>query len=282
MTSRILPLTTICLILFLSRPIRGAVATSSRPPQPVLITGQTAPGLGDFELSSFLDSAINDLGHVVINGREEDPQVTGSGRWALYAGPVGNIRAVVREGDSLPGFPFNTGEVESIGSLAAIDPLGQVSFNARVSGPSISQYENEGLWTEVDGELQLVLKEGTSFLGVDPSVHFNTSTAGVLQSGDYRLWLAFNSNPDIPPEQRSRRTLWFSSGDTASLIALGGEVPDRSVGVSPREATYSRFARQALNASGQFVVTGTINAPIASTLINDILYTNVDGEFVAL
>ena len=157
------------------------------------------------------------------------PGVGGGDNSAVFAGdPDGGIVVVVREGDLVPGAEPN---VFSAFEGESINVAGELAFRASVrhppGGTPVGVGENQGLWTNLGGTMNLVVREGDSapgggefgriaeFYVTDDQVVFRAylKGAGINSANDGSLWR------------------WSAQGGLCLIVREGGVAPGTSAGV---------------------------------------------------
>ena len=155
---------------------------------------------------------------------------------ALFSGPAGGaLTMVAREGDTPPGLPAGVGFFRFHGE--SVNGAGDVAFRTDLSGTGITSMNNETLWTNAGGGLQLIAREGevapclptddvafdrftTLFMRDDGQVCFFAylrdagATMAVHSGNDGSIWRFDSSTGDLH--------LIAREGDTANNTKLGG------------------------------------------------------------
>jgi hypothetical protein len=242
--------------------------------------GEQAPGapaganFGDL----LIPSGITDAGHVAFGGTLQ----TASGGVALdtdsgvWAGPTGAVGLVAREGAQAPGVPAGA----SFGSFTdvagtAFNPIlfnnaGQVAFaNTLQAGGAVTTANDDGLWTQANGQLALLAREGETAPGMP---------AGSTFSGPFNSF-AFNDNGRSAFHALSNPGLvggvWAGSVNNLSVRAQRGmQAPGTVMG-----DVFDEFGRTAFNNSDQsaFVATLTAGAGDVTSDNNSGVWTEAGG-----
>ena len=128
-----------------------------------------APGAGGAEFDVFNNPALNAAGDVaffaVLRTGDSGSTVTGDNNDAIFGPtPSGGLGIVAREGDPAP----DAGGAEFSGfGNPALNAAGDVAFLAGLrtgdSGPTVTGTNNGALYALVDGEFQLIVREGDLF-----------------------------------------------------------------------------------------------------------------------
>ena len=137
---------------------------------------------------SFDNPTINDNGQVVFRSLLYSGDVTDSNNVALWSWHDGNFRLVIRKGDPAPDTEPGT-VIKAFSQAPMIGRNGDITFLGSVEGPSITDFNDTGIWTERNGVLKSILKEGdpapgmpagTVFVRIDTSTPFTTNNHGQL------------------------------------------------------------------------------------------------------
>ncbi len=111
--------------------------------------------------------AANDAGWLAF-----DSAIVGVGgaNRGVFSGPAANPGLVARRDDPAPGIPGATLE-RFLG--VAQNAAGEVAFPAQVIG-AVTPHDNDGLWTNAGGPLQLVAREGDEVPGSEGTLLFDS------------------------------------------------------------------------------------------------------------
>jgi hypothetical protein len=146
--------------------------------------GSQAPGVpagANFRDFPFSLPSINAVGEVAFNGTLQiGPGVTNSsdsGYWSQGGG--GGLALLAREGDPAPGVP-GTNFAHLSGSIAINEP-GQTAFlgSLQIGSGGVTINDDQGIWVERDGGLELVAREGRQAPGTPSGSNFNFSARSV-------------------------------------------------------------------------------------------------------
>ncbi len=165
--------------------------------------GSTPPGLPGLSFSIPVGLA-NEMGHVLVKSNLLGPGVDGTNREAFFTDRTGQLELLLREGDPAP---FTEPGTVLGGSI----PFPGFSFNdnsnlaliSRLEGPAIDSFNDQLLYVERDGALELVVREGDPAPGAGAGVTFGGN------STDLALNFVELNNDDR----------------VAFLLRLGGAVP---------------------------------------------------------
>jgi len=91
---------------------------------------------------------INDRGEELGSVQYAGPGITDANKWAVYFGPIGAPRQVMRDGDPAPGFPDGTTLVlaGALPALAALNRVGDIVGITEIAGPGVTDEDKLVLW----------------------------------------------------------------------------------------------------------------------------------------
>lgn len=133
--------------------------------------GDLAPGTSSGTTFAGFASLIdlNDSGQIAFQAALAGASVTSQTSEGLWAGSPDNLQLIARLGDAAPGLDsgvtFSSFAPDSGGTrkFFTFNSLGQIAFQARVTGPGISNDNDVGIWaTGLDGTLRLIARGGDS------------------------------------------------------------------------------------------------------------------------
>lgn len=217
----------------------------------LLLTGTTAPGVSPpTALSGVrLGLDINDVGEFAFQsyvGPELD-----YGIWTTSGGP---LRKVAKIGEQAPGTPAGAVFDRMFG--VAITNDGSVAFNAnlQLGGGGVNSSNDDGMWIERGGSLQLLARAGEQAPGASPGILFDgfngysTGGNGILFYARTRD--AAGSNGD---------GLWSNAQGSLQLIArTGDQAPGLADGARFGSFLSLNSADAAENSRGQAVFFGRL------------------------
>ena len=102
---------------------------------------------------------FNAAGQVAFSGRLTGPGVTTNNSAGVWSGLPGQLEIVARGGDQAPGTPAGT-EFSSFGP-PVINHSGHVAFRATLAGIGLTSKNSGGIWSDGDGELTLIARDGS-------------------------------------------------------------------------------------------------------------------------
>jgi hypothetical protein len=151
------------------------------------------------------------------------------------------LRAFVLSGQQAPGSP--AGVTFSGTDGLSINASGKVGLFATVAGAGITASNNKGIWSDVSGTTQLVMRYGDAVPGLAGFTYRSTTVPNLSDSGAL-IFTAFV----VPTGGGGREGLWtVPPGGTPSAFAVGlNQAPGLNAGVN-----WSAFSLPQVNASGE-------------------------------
>ena len=152
--------------------IFGPTAGAGSPLGLIVRSGDPAPGVSDgAEFAGGNPSMLNDSGDVVITGglRTGTGNVNSNNNSAIFgptAGAGSPLGLIVRENTPAPGVDDGATFDNLISSSPSLNASGDIAFVAGLrtgTGDIVDESNDAGLFTFVDGEFQLVVREGDLF-----------------------------------------------------------------------------------------------------------------------
>jgi len=133
----------------------------------------------------------------------------GAGSAAVWSGPAANLSVVARRGDSAPGGTFASFAAESI------SPSGDIAFRGKLAiGGGVLSANNECIWTNRNGAVQLVAREGAAAPCIDETgVFFDRFGTLIIGSDGSITFLAYLKGETI--SSANDCGIWRSDSDGA-------------------------------------------------------------------
>lgn len=237
--------------------------------------GQAAPGTpagGQFNSFNGPTPLVNYAnGHTAFRGFLTGT-TTGDGIWSTGAGA---LTLVAREGLHAPGTPsnvrFNSFVLpRGIAPAPLLNNAGQSAFAATLTGTGVNTTNDEGIWAERNGTLNLVARAGNQAPGTPAGVQF--SFFGPDFSFNDAAQTAFLANLMGSGVTSANNQGIYSEGSGAlTLVARRGQQAPRA----ESGALFGDFNEPALNAAGQVAFVGALSG--VTTLSNRGIWTNRSG-----
>ncbi len=135
----------------------GAVSLATRAGEPI-------PGAPSLKYGSISPESLacNGNGILSFSGRIAGDGVTANNQRALFRGPAGNIRPIVRQGDELADAPgvFQSG----IMYYTAINNSEQTAFWNELTGSGVTTLNNEAVFASTPSRMKLIVRKGDELL----------------------------------------------------------------------------------------------------------------------
>jgi hypothetical protein len=200
-----------------------------------------------------LTFSLNDVGQSGIGSTIVGPGVDDTNFAAFYTGAPGHIALVERMGNHAPGTPSGVNFGWFFGSHG-FNNAGQMAIEGPLAG-NVDETNDEGLWTNVSGSLELVAREGSQAVGTPAGVNYGTFT----NSG----WPVLNDTGQIAfiteiagegVDDSNDEGIWSGlTGDLTLVARTGDPAPETPSGVN-----FSDLEYPALNSSGQIAFRGDL------------------------
>jgi len=150
-------------------------------------TGKHAPGTHS-DVNFYVLGAPKHIAAetIAFSGELTGPGIDETNNAGVWVERNGGLELIAREGDSAPG--TDTGVVFSNMSryspdleIDNLDPRvqfffddqGRATISTELAGPGVDETNNKGIWTEIDGELSLIIRSGQPLAGLEPGITIN-------------------------------------------------------------------------------------------------------------
>ena len=195
---------------------RGVWAETDSGLALVARNGSATPGVADASFSFFNPIAWDGNASAFVAG------ISGSGvssanNLSVWAGNVGSLNLLAREGSAAPGTGSSTFQQFS---NVTIDG-GVTAFEATLTGTGIDSSNDRGIWADVGGTLQLIAREGAAAPGGGGAIFTSITLAEKLRDGESIGFVANLSD--------GRRGFWTDrSGAIDAEVLRGDPAPART------------------------------------------------------
>jgi hypothetical protein len=221
----------------------------SAGPTPQLIArgGQQAPGLPTgVEYWNYLGVALlNDNRQIVIRNilQGRDAGVLSHNNEALFAGTMGDLHPIVREGD--PALSAEGALYGEFSSPTAFNDAGEFTFNVSLTGPGVDSTNNRALYLGSPDSLQLVARTGSPAPGAGEGVVFDEINGAYLNDSGELVFqgrlagdgVTFANDDVLYGGFADDLQIIARAGDPAPDVPDGIEWSDFSTGSSPLVVT---------------------------------------------
>lgn len=218
---------------------------------PVVQLGSAAPGTSagtTFALLYDRAKVVDSAGQVGFVAQVTGPDVNSSNDHGVWQEQGGSLTLLVRTGAPAPG--TEDGTVFSGIRLPQYYGRGRLPFRASLSGPNVTSSNDEGIWSQAGGNLELVWREGSPVPGVDAGVSFLTSAIFPLEFNDPSelTFMAALTGPGVTTS--NDLGIWSSGEGTFHLVAREGmEAPGMQSGFT--FARFGEYGDPVINDTGQ-------------------------------
>ncbi|NOZ40434.1 MAG: PEP-CTERM sorting domain-containing protein [Planctomycetes bacterium] len=207
-------------------------------------TGSGAPGTSaDF---SFLNSPVlNGAGQTAFLGTLLfGPGAGANDNTGIWSEGGGSLALVAREGSSAPGTSADFSFLTSPGFNSA----GQTAFFAGLTGTGVTSSNNTGIWSEGNGSLALVAREGSTAPGT--SADFSFLESPILNGAGQTAFLGTLTGTGV--NANNDRGIWSEGSGALDLaVRTGSAAPGTS-------ADFSFLSSPDFNGAGQVAFWGEI------------------------
>lgn len=208
----------------------------------------TEPGVNFLTLG---DPNLSDSGGTAFYGTLSGTGVTTENSTGIWASRAGQLDMIVRAGSQAPGMP--AGVMFShyhFPTAPFITDSGQVSFVAKVIGPGINLGNDFSIWSERDGQLALLAREGDQAPGFPTGTTYSFDVRDVHfdRSGRYAL----RANVGL-----TGSAIFSESNDALRRAVATGDVAPGAM----NGAIFSLFESPVVNSAGAVAFAGRYQAP---------------------
>jgi hypothetical protein len=208
----------------------------------VMLYGQAAPGTDAFFSNNLFSFELNNAGQALVRASLYGEGVDSSNSLGIWSEASGTLELVARRGDEAPG--LGSGVTFANLGNAWISDSGHVGFDAHIQGTGVTVANDRGLWTDREGSLAQVVREGSPAPGM-PGVVFADGPYATVFNGDKFVFFQFVAGPTIGIPM----SLWSEGSGELSLVARNG-APDPATG-DPFGMTNHDWEGHKLNSAGQ-------------------------------
>ncbi|MEL6497992.1 MAG: choice-of-anchor tandem repeat NxxGxxAF-containing protein [Planctomycetota bacterium] len=214
-----------------------------------------APGINF--AGAFFSRNINESGAVTFEAPLEGAGINSNNDRSIWFGSSAtDLRLVARSGDTAPGTTDGAVFASGIGDPVAND-LGEVAFSGIVAGVSVTDMNDQGVWSETGGTgLRLIAREHQQAPGLDPGVLFDfagsTALPLVNNAGDL-VFVSGLRGAGVTTANDSG--IWQEEAGTGlSLLVREG---DTAPGTNP-PVQFAGFSNIAITEEGRMVFLATV------------------------
>jgi hypothetical protein len=235
--------------------------------------GSPAPGTSASTVFGELQlvTSINELGQAAMIA-----SLQGNGVVGFWAGSPGGLTLVSRDGTPAPGTAGGVNFIDYFAPIAS-NNAGQIVFEAVLFGGDVVEGINdEGLWSDVSGSLELVVRRGSQAAGAPPGTNYGSFTFSSWPLLNDAGQIAFHAGLEGDGvDEGNNEGIWVGAPGSLALVARRGlQAPDSESGVSFADLNYP-----ALNSTGQIAFRAIVAGDsVNSTNDRGIWATDASGE----
>jgi hypothetical protein len=209
-------------------------------------TGDAAP-LPGATFGLFYPPRIDDQGTVVFAAET----VVGGKTEGVFSAAIGRfIQRIIGVDDPAPGFDLT---VAGVGPFPLVAEGGMVYLTATLAGPGVSFANDASVWAAKDGQLSLVIREGDSAPGLDPSILIvNPQPLSVSPGGLAVIGSLLTGPVSITSENNA--AIWLYDGDQMHLLVREGDPVPSHPGWFFHSMNFEGSPVVALNDFGQVAI----------------------------
>ncbi len=205
----------------------GALGQVYRPEVPIELVaheGDPVPGIAGATFTWFSPPQIDAEGNVLLRAWMAGPGIDATNDAAIWFGPPGAIQMVARDGDPAPDMAPGVIYTD-VSYWALVSETGWLAFTAWVSGPGITEGENDAVvFCGPPGDFQNALQTGDQAPGFWPGVEvfesgYESLGAGLTDNGTLSIGGGVRG-VDLPPD--GTRAYWMGSRDNLELMVWWG------------------------------------------------------------
>ena len=169
----------------------------------------------------------------------------------IYSEGTGTLRLVAREGEHAPGTPEGV-VFHPISSIPLLNDMGQIAFTSFLSGAGVNSSNDEGVWSDRSGMLELIVRTGDVAARIVPAAAYRNFGRIVLNDAGQIAFDGQIAGPGI--NLTNNRGVW-SEGAGAQLWW-----PERVILLArPSGVVYGSLGQPVINNAGQVAFSGGLS-----------------------
>lgn len=241
----------------------------------VVREGNPMPGAESGELlNNFSHAQLNDLGEIAFSGQLIVP-VSDFRGWGIWSSSQLSLSLVTREGTQAPGTP--SGSTFELLETPLFSNVGHTQFQGILSGTSVNESNDWGIWSEQNGAIHLIAREGDQAPGtlngvVFTNVLFDDNPHDLSNTG-HSVFSSFLTGPGV--NLSNDVGIWSdrNGGDLQLVVRAGDTAPGDSTG-----AVFDYFEYQAINDVGDIAFVGHLIGAGVDTSNSAGIWSDANGE----
>lgn len=224
------------------------IANANGSTSPVVIEGDSAPGLGFNAQFVFLGGMAFSEGQMAFSGQATNASNT-INRNGVWASRNGSLQLVAAQDDIAPG---SSGTFIGFAYYPQVNNAGRVAFSSYLAGAGPGF--QSGIWSDVGGSLQKVAATGDQAPGLAPGVKFNLVGEPVLSDSGR---LVFDGN-FVQNGSPLGGTIWsYQNGNTVPILLPGDHAPG-----TPTDDTFLGASQVCINKYGRIAFSGYLKTGV--------------------
>jgi hypothetical protein len=194
--------------------------------------GDPSPGTGPGVVfnTNFNNPVLNSAGQTAYFADLTGTGVDSTNNAGIWSNAGGSLALVVRAGDSAPGTDpgvvFNNNINDPV-----INGAGNIAILAQLDGPGVDLTNSHGIWSDVGGALDLVVREGDPAPGTGSGVNFLYLDDPVLNGAGRIAFYSKLTGTGV--DGFNDKGIWSDVSGTLALVARAGDAaPGTGAGVN--------------------------------------------------
>ncbi len=238
----------------------------------IALFGDPAPGTPPGVNYSYfsLPPLLNDAGQIAFTAPLTGPDVRARDV-AIFSNISGTLSLVARDRGVVPGSDPSR-NFHRISRGPVLNDAGQLVFSAGLSGPNAIGPEDNAIFSQSNGNLEIVARKGDPMPSVGSDLYYGRSSSLTINNRGEIATVSLVTGPDID-FSNDRALLIFNPDLTQRRIAREAEI----VQIDGQDVRFSDFFTPALNDAGHVAFRAILEGPGIDSTNNQVIYT--DNEF---
>jgi hypothetical protein len=234
----------------------------------VVRSGSPAPGTPSGVVFGGFSSApvLNAAGRTTFDAFLTGSGVNSTNSDGIWSEGSGTLTLVARSGSHAPSTP-NGVDFDNF-DAPVLNAAGKTAFRATLTGTGVDSSNDDGIWSDVSGSLDLVVRAGSQAPGTSNGVVFDGIGLPVINSAGKVAFFALLAGSGV--DSSNDRGIWTVAAGNFDLVVRSG---DAAPGTSNNVRFASVFS-PLLNAAGQTAFISTLTG----TGINNTNYLGIWSE----
>jgi hypothetical protein len=230
-------------------------------------SGSPAPGTPEgVNFDSLIgQTGFNDAGQTAVFAYVTGSGVDPSNDNGIWSEGSGSLKLVARSGSPAPGTSSGVNFQDFVFPPVDINNAGQIAFQAALIGNGVDQTNDDGIWSDRSGTLELVARRGSPAPGTASGVDFDAFSLSSWPVLNDAGQIAFRCHlTGIGVNATNNLGIWVERTDALELVArTGSPAPGTPSGVR-----FSDLSLPTLNGEGQAAFRASLTGPGVSSSNN--------------